>query len=77
MVGYFIGGVIFGTVADAHGREAIKLLPLLPLLEVNCQLPLPLPLFGRKPAIFLAMVFCTLGTALSPTLALIFGTNDW
>ena len=31
----------------------------------------------RKAAIFLAMVFCALGTALSPTLALIFGTNDW
>jgi len=50
MVGYFIGGFIFGTVADAE---------------------------GRKPAIFLAILFCTIGTALSPTLALIFGTNDW
>ena len=68
MVGYFIGGFIFGTVADAHGRLAIKLL----------SLPIAIAMFyDRKPAIFLAMVFCTLGTALSPTLALIFGTNDW
>ena len=68
MIGYFIGGLIFGTVADAEGRWVCFL---------KQSMFWHFIWFFRKPAIFLAMLFCAVGTGLSPIIALIFGTNEW
>ena len=49
MIGYFLGGSLFGMVADTH---------------------------GRKPAIFLSMLFCLVGTALGPLVLQLQHTMD-